>query len=153
MKKGLKIFIVIILLILLAGGIWVIFNNDNSKYTKKEYPIDGVSMSIKNGTLTNSGAVIILKNDSDIDVSYGNPYSIEIKKDGKWQKIENDLYFTLPAFSLKSKTSKEIEINWEVGYGKLEKGEYRLIKEFDYEKEKGNYVDFSVNVEFVLEDL
>lgn len=151
MKKGLKNIIIIILFVLITIIIWFVFNNDKSKYTKKEYPIDGVSMSIKDGTLTNTGATIILKNDSDIDVSYGNPYSIEIKKDGKWQKIENDLHFTLPAFSLKSKTSKEIEINWEVGYGKLEKGEYRLIKEFDYEKEKGNYVDFSVNVEFNIE--
>lgn len=147
MKKGLKIFIVIILLILLAGGIWLIFNKDYNE----EHIVEGVSMSIKNGTLTNSGAVIILKNDSDIDVSYGNPYSIQVKKKGKWQDIESDLSFTLPAFILKSKSSEEIKINWEYGYGKLEKGEYRIIKGFHYEKEKEVYVGFSVNVEFVLE--
>lgn len=147
MKKSLKILIIIILLILLTGGIWLIFNKDYNE----EHIVEGVSMEIKNGTLTNSGAVIILRNDSDIDVFYGNPYSIQVKKDGKWQDIESDLAFTLPAFSLKSKSSEEIRINWEYGYGKLEKGEYRITKGFHYEKEKEVYVGFSVNVEFVLE--
>jgi c-di-AMP phosphodiesterase-like protein len=151
MKKWLKNIAFILLLVLIAIIVWFAFNNENSKYEKKEYPIDGVSMSIKEGTLTNTGVTLILKNDSNIDVSYGNPYIIKIKKEDKWQNIENDLHFNLPAFSLKSKTSKEISLNWEIGYGKLEKGEYRIIKNFDYEKGKDRYESFSVYVEFSIE--
>lgn len=151
MKKGLKNIIIIILLILITIIIWFIFNSDNSKYVKKEYPIDGVSMNIKEGTLTNVGATIILKNDSDIQVSYGNPFSIEIKKDGEWKYMETDGSFTLPAFSLMPKTSKEIDINWKYVYGELSIGEYRLKKSFHYEKGKDNYVSFSVSVEFNIE--
>lgn len=150
MKKYLK-YLITILLIIATILIWVIFNNGINKCSKKEYPIEGVSIIIKEGTLTNTGATFILKNDSDIDVIYGNPYSIEVKKDDKWKKIDVELSFTLPAYTLKAKTSEEITINWEYGYGKLEKGEYRFIKGFSYEKVKDNYVDFSLKVEFNIE--
>lgn len=150
MKKIMNNLIIAILVILVFIIIWLIFNSDK-KYSKKEYPIAGVSMSIKDGTLTGTGATFILTNDSDIDVIYGNPYSIQIKEDGKWQEIDVDLSFTLPAYTLKAKTSEEITINWEYSYGKLKNGEYRIIKAFSYEKIKDNYVDFSLKVEFNIE--
>lgn len=39
-----------------------------------------VSISIKEGTLTNTGATLILTNNSDKEFQYGDPYEIEIKK-------------------------------------------------------------------------
>ena len=67
-----------------------------------------VVMTIKDGTLKNTGATLVLTNNSDKNFQYGNPYEIQIKKDGEWHKINVELTFTLPAFSLKSKESKEI---------------------------------------------
>jgi hypothetical protein len=43
-------------------------------------------MTIKEGTLTNKSATLVLTNNNDKNFQYGNPYEIEIKKDGKWQK-------------------------------------------------------------------
>lgn len=54
----------------------------------------------------------------------------------------------MPAFPLSSKESKEIELDWENGYGKLTEGTYRIIKEIDYEYEKEKYETFNVAVEF-----
>lgn len=110
-----------------------------------------VSMSIKDGTLTNTGATLVLTNNSNKNFQYGNPYEIEIKKDGEWHKISVELNFTLPAFSLKAKEAKEIELNWEIGYGKLSSGTYRIIKGIDYEKEEGNFETFNVAVEFTID--
>lgn len=110
-----------------------------------------VSLTIKDGTLKNTGATLILKNNSNKNFHYGNPYEIEIKKDGEWHKINVQLNFTLPAFSLASGETKEIELNWEDGYGKLSKGTYRIIKNIDYEYEEGKYEDFNVAVEFTIE--
>ena len=42
-----------------------------------------VIMTIKDKTLTNKGATIVLTNNSDKNFQYGNPYEIEIKKDGE----------------------------------------------------------------------
>ena len=151
MKKYLKHLIIAILLIVAIIIIWLIFNNDD--YGKKELSINGVSMSLKDETLASyTGATFILKNDNDIDMIYGDSYTIEVEKDGKWEKIDVKVDFNSIAYILKAKSSKEITINWENTYGKLELGKYRLIKNISYEKEKDNYVDFSVNAEFILYD-
>lgn len=150
MKNYLKYLIVAILLIILTIIIWLIFNNDNN--SKKEPSIEGVSLSVKEGTLSNTGATFILKNDGNIDMIYGDSYTIEVKKDGEWQELKTDMQFNDPAYNLKSRKSKEIEINWEYEYGKLDFGKYRLIKKISYEKEKDRYGSFYVNVEFTLYD-
>ena len=128
--------------------------------SKKEFDIgnksdikisqNDVTMTIKDGTLTNSGATLILTHNSDKNFQYGTSYEIEIKKDGEWHKINVELNFTMPAFQLSARENKEIEINWENGYGKLEKGTYRIIKEIDYEYEEGKYKSFNIAVEFTI---
>ena len=110
-----------------------------------------VIMTIKEGTLTNKSATLVLTNNSDKNFQYGNPYEIEIKKDGEWHKINVELNFDMPAFPLSSKESKEIELDWENGYGKLAKGTYRIIKGIDYEYEEQKYETFNVAVEFTIE--
>ena len=151
MKKNLKYLIIATLLIVAVIIIWLIFNKvDNGK---KEFSINDVSMSLKDETLASyTGATFILKNDNDIDMIYGDSYTIEVEKEGKWEKIDVKVDFNSIAYILKAKSSKEITINWENIYGKLEPGKYRLIKNISYEKEKDNYVDFSVNAEFILYD-
>ena len=109
-----------------------------------------VIMTIKEGTLTNKSATLVLTNNSDKNFQYGNTYEIEIKKDGEWHKINVELNFTLPAFHLLPKESKEIELNWENEYGKLSKGTYRIIKGINYEYEEGKYKSFNVAVEFII---
>ena len=109
-----------------------------------------VIMTIKEGTLTNKSATLILTNNSDKNFQYGTPYEIEIKKDGEWHKINVELNFTMPAFQLSARENKEIEINWENGYGILEKGTYRIIKGIDYEYEEGKYKSFNIAVEFTI---
>ncbi len=109
-----------------------------------------VIMTIKEGTLTNKSATLILTNNSDKNFQYGTSYGIEIKKDGEWHKINVELTSTVPAFQLSARENKEIEINWENGYGKLEKGTYRIIKGIDYEYEEGKYKSFNITVEFTI---
>lgn len=124
---------------------------DIGKESNIEIVEKGVSLTIKENTLTETGATLILKNDSDVDVEYGNPYEMEIKKDGEWYKINVELNFTLPAFILKSKETKELELNWENGYGKLASGDYRIIKSIDVEKSDGTFDTFYVSAEFTIE--
>ena len=109
-----------------------------------------VIMTIKEGTLTNKSATLVLTNNSDNNIQYGNPYKIEIKKDGEWHKINAELYFNLSLFQLSANESNEIDLDWENGYGKLAKGTYRIIKEIDYEYEEEKYETFNVVVEFTI---
>ncbi len=112
---------------------------------------ENVSLSIKDGTLKNTGATLVLTNNSDKNYQYGNPYEIEIKQDGVWHKINVELNFTLPSFDLKANETKEIDLKWKDGYGKLAKGTYRIIKGIDYEYEEGKYQSFNVAVEFNID--
>ena len=121
-------------------------NKSDIKISKND-----VTMTIKDGTLTNKSATLVLTNNSDKNFQYGNPYGIEIKKDGEWHKINVELEFDIPAFQLSAKESKEIKINWEIGYGKLAKGTYRIIKGIDYEVEEGKYETFNVAAEFTID--
>ena len=147
------------ILTILLCGVMVLGMNGFGKQ-KNEFDIgnksdikisqNDVIMTIKEGTLTNKNATLVLTNNSNKNFQYGNPYEIEIKKDGEWHKINVELYFDMPAFQLSAKESKEIELDWENGYGKLAKGTYRIIKGIDYEYEEGKYETFNVAVEFTI---
>lgn len=110
-----------------------------------------VSLTIKEGTLKNTGVTLVLKNSSNKLLRYDEVYEIEIKKDDKWHKINVELNFTLPSFDLKANETKEIDLKWADGYGKLAKGTYRIIKGIDYEYEEGKYQSFNVAVEFNID--
>lgn len=151
MKKILTILLCGIMVLGMAGcgkekNKFDIGNKSNIKISQND-----VIMTIKEGTLTNRSATIVLTNNSEKNFQYGNPYEIEIKKDGEWHKINIELYFDMPAFQLSAKESKEIELDWENGYGKLANGTYRIIKEIDYEYEEEKYETFNVAVEFTIE--
>lgn len=148
MKKSIKI-------ILLAGiilGIIVYFILKSNNHTLSDIKIteNNVSLSIKENTLTNTGATLILKNNSNTEIQYGNSYEIEIKHNKKWYKLDGEMYFTLPLFFLEPNKTVELEVNWEDGYKKLKKGTYRIIKEIKIEKENNTFDSFYIAAEFTI---
>ncbi len=112
-----------------------------------------VSLSIKEGTLKNTGATLILENNSNTSIVYGNPYWIENEENEEWFKVKtiNDLNFTLPEFGCYPNEKKEINIDWEYGYGKLSSGKYRIVKDVDFEYEDDTRKSFYVTAEFIIE--
>ena len=126
--------------------IWFRENIYDSKYIAFEqggpYTIfsNGVSLAVKLNTITNEGATFILKNHTDDEYWYGPEYHIEKKEDGKWKEIDtltgDPLTWNTIAYTLKANEEKELYIDWSIGYGKLESGEYRLIKNTFREKDR-----------------
>ena len=45
-------------------------------------------MSIKEGTLTNTGATLVLTNRTNLKYTYGESYDIEYMEDGGWIKVK-----------------------------------------------------------------
>ena len=116
-------------------------------------------LNIKINTLTNKGATFILKNNSDEEYSYGDPYIIEKFENSNWNEIKtltgdplswNDMLYTL-----KPNEEKEIKINWSLGYGELSSGKYRLVKNnfrknnSPYSKLYGVYAEFEIPVKVI----
>lgn len=145
------------ILTILIGGMMLIAltgcNNKNEFEVGEQSDIkivkNDIFLSIKEDTLKNTGVTLILKNNSNDKVQYGEPYEIEIKQNGVWHKIDVQIDFIMPIYDLDAKESTEIEIDWANEYGKLAKGEYRIIKSINVEKEE-TIESFNVATEFVI---
>lgn len=90
--------------------------------------LDNVEMSIKEGSLSNNGLTLIIKDTSKRNNIYGNDYYIEEFTNNRWNKVKtkNDLIFTSIGYRING--TKEFKINFEYNYGTLKKGHYRIIK-------------------------
>lgn len=144
MKRKYLIILIFCLIIIVLTSCKVMKDKYNIETIKRN-----VSISIVDNSLTARGVKLILKNNSNVDIHYGNPYEIEVNKNEKWQKLETELNFTLPLYSLKPKQQIELILDWENGYGKLENGKYRIIKKIDVKQDNDDKYDtFDVIVEF-----
>ena len=50
---------------------------------------DKLTLTLKEGSLSDSGAVFVLENKSDKVYTYGAEYDIEVKTDNGWEKVED----------------------------------------------------------------
>ena len=95
-------------------------------------PSETVTMAFKDkaNKVTNEDCTIILTNDTEYIFCYEAKYWVEGKKDEEWYefKTKNDAAWTANLFELRAGESKETQINWESIYGRLPKGEYRIVR-------------------------
>lgn len=91
-----------------------------------------VTITVKMDSISPSGATFILKNNTNKEYWYGAEYNIKKKVDGKWNDVKTltgePLTWTAIAYTLKAGEERELNIDWSFGYGKLEKGDYTLVK-------------------------
>lgn len=128
MKAYKKRFLIVVICIILFVVIVLLFDKNNNylnegKYVKENLA-ENVTMEIMDGTLTNTGAKVIITDVSNNDNTYGKDYSIEKYENNKWvelKKLENNVVTTMEGYKVN-------EVNWEKIYGSLTSGRYRLIK-------------------------
>ncbi len=139
------------------------FNQETTDYClKNEHKLDkdannlntvksNVVLELKSGTLKKTKASFILKNNSNVNITYGNEYKIEKKTADNWQELEGKLAFNLPAYNLKYMDSVELKLDWKNGYGSLDKGQYRLVKNVSVENVDGSKEEFDIYGEFNID--
>lgn len=139
-----KIWIIVGILIVVIGitaiSIWLIQSNK-----QRMNQVAGVSIKIKEGTLTNTGGTFIITDTTDKNYSYGEPFRIDKKENGKWREVPRvieDAFFNEPAYLPDENNQIIRKINWEWIYGKLQPGTYRFVT---------NASDKNISVEFVIE--
>ena len=103
---------------------------DLEKQVKDYYDKISVILTLDIESLTSNSARFIMENNTDIDYYYGPEYSIEKYEDYTWKTIEPKevLSWNAVVFTIKSNEKQEININWDIGYDKLEAGSYRIVK-------------------------
>lgn len=108
--------------------------------------LEGVSMVIKEGTLTRRGATIIITDNSGKDYTYGDEYRIDKYDDGKWEEleviVEGNYAWNSIGYYVDKNNKLELDVKWEWLYGRLDDGYYRIVKRV---KEKEFSVEFKIS--------
>ena len=120
---------------------------DNTSTIKEsDRKTENVKLEIKEGTLTNTGATVIITDKNENPYGWGVPYFIEIEEDGIWAELENLLDFAWIeiAYELDENGQYEQTINWENYYGELKPGNYRLGKNVYDNGYINFYVEFTI---------
>lgn len=145
MKK--ELLIKIILIVLIFGGlIYYLKSLNNAKVTlikdNNEYTLKNVTMNIKENTLTNSGATIIITDNNKVKYTYEEYYKLEKRIDHIWYELKpsGDVLFNEMGYLVDDNNELEMNIDWSKTYGNLTSGKYRIIKRI-YD---GEYKYFSV---------
>ena len=112
--------------------------------------VKGVSMTIKLGTLTKTGATVIITDTNKHKYDYGEEFRIDVKENNSWKELEraDGVAFNAIAYLVNENNKLELKQNWDRLYGELSKGEYRLVKNVcisDFCKDKKEF-----SVEFII---
>lgn len=99
--------------------------------TKEKEENKLIEMKIKYDTLTNENVTVIIENDTENDIEIKPNFDIEQNNNNVWIKLKKNECKTPLGYGIDKNNFMEIEINWTCEYGKLEKGNYRIIKYLD----------------------
>ena len=158
MKKVIILLCIILAIIIIIVGILYFKNNGLSflnSNIKNDVNIEengdvenasDISMVIKDGTLTPSGATVVLTN----SYGYDRWFRIDKEENGEWKEAEtinNNYSFTAEAYLTNGNSEVEIPIDWTDLYGTLENGKYRIVKRVFNNLNKEEYV----SVEFIID--
>ena len=138
----------IIAVVVIATICFIITIGKNNDTRIQEVSVDetgGVTMAIKEGTLTKSGVTILIQLTDEEEKNYGEWFRIDKKENGEWRGLETadeNYVFDAIGYILKPSKQSEEKIDWRELYGELERGEYRLVKNIS-----GKYI----GVEFTIE--
>lgn len=116
-------------------GEWTLVKTSETKDDVEKIELEDVTLSIKEGTLTKSGATFIITDLSDEENVYGEGYIIEKKIGEEWIELKpiiDNYGFNMIGYLVDENNTLELDHNWEWLYGKLDSGEYKLIKVIDY---------------------
>lgn len=133
MKKRVVIVVSVLVLFVVLLALLICFK---PKEIKNLNLAENIAMKIKDGSLTNTGATVIitdLSGNENLDL-ISKEFKIDYKKNNKWYKLESKIKNEVTVMTGENVVDNKDntytqEINWERYYGKLDKGHYRIVKE------------------------
>lgn len=133
MKKRVIIVLGVLVLLIVILALIICFK---PREVKDLNLAENIAMKIKDGSLTNTGATVIitdLSGNENLDL-ISKEFKIDYKKNEKWyrleSKIKNEVTVRTSDNTMENGDNAYTqEINWEKYYGKLDKGHYRIVKE------------------------
>lgn len=106
---------------------------------------ENITMEIKEGTLTKTGATIVITDLSGMNNTFSKEFRIDQKRGGKWYTLKDKSKNEVNVVAGQEENKKlEQELNWEKNYGTLSDGYYRIVKKINNK---------DIVVEFEMESL
>lgn len=116
--------------------------------------LDGVTMTVKEGSFSSTGLTAVFKNKSGKQCIYGEPFWLEKKIDGKWYIVPvsftGNYAFNSIGYDLAPGADREWTVDWAWLYGSLEAGEYRIVKNISDYRSPGDYTEYYLAAEFTV---
>lgn len=119
--------------------------------SKKGNTNDKLTLMLKEGSLSDSGAVFVLDNKSDKVYTYGAEYDIEVKTDSGWKKIEdsNNKEWILALYTIEPGKTNSFAVDFSECKNKMVSGKkYRVVKKLV--ENGGSNKGLSVSAEFQM---
>ena len=146
MKKNKIVSVVIVgmSLILFAGC----GQKLGDEFTEEVNTLEGAFLSVDENLASPVGITYTMENQTDKDLNYGQDYSLQKEKDGRWYQVEpkEPVAVTMELLWLPAGSRDTLELRWESSYGKLKSGHYRIVKNVS-DSESGYYLagEFEIN--------
>ena len=112
---------------------------------------DKLTLTLKEGSLSDSGAVFVLENKSDKVYTYGAEYDIEVKTDNGWEKVEDsrNKKWTQVLYVSEPNKTNNIAVDFSELKTKLVSGKhYRVVKRLI--EDVGGNKEYYLNAEFQM---
>ena len=95
---------------------------------------------------------VVWKNDTDKDLTFGNPFTIQKLVGNEWKAIGNqEAVFTSIGYRVASHSEMKHSYNVRLYSDKLEKGTYRIVTDFLNVLSPGNYNGYQLTANFTVE--
>ena len=133
------------------GGTGIDIRYDDLEAFINDRPIH---MTLKEGTLSPTGATFVLQNLTENEYIYGQPYSLQRKTDGGWVDLKMIIVnysFTGEGLMLGAKDTQEVVVDWEWLFGALPRGDYRFSKEASFIRAPGDYDTYPLYESFTID--
>ncbi|NLO20807.1 MAG: hypothetical protein GX119_02250 [Syntrophomonadaceae bacterium] len=175
MKKHLNLFLCLVISLILLGGCTNYEDSDqgpaktqaetgSSSSTEARPGIvtiydtvnnfEGVTMRVKEGSVTANGLSVIFSNKSSHECIYGEHFGLEKKTTGSWYQIpvviDGNYGFNHIGYPLAPGENAELAVDWEWLYASLAPGDYRIIKDIADFRATGDYDKYYLAAEFTI---
>ena len=126
-------FLIAVLIVLLVSC--ASKQDDNKADIIKEKPTIDVNIKIIEGTLADNECKLRIYNKGNETIGFGTKYILMIKNNEIWSELDCKDDWTGEMYFVEAGKTEEVNINFEEHYGKLQRGEYKLLKEIFAESE------------------
>ena len=126
-----KIFLVLVLLFLFAGC-RAAEEKENPELVESNTSLSttsDITLAVKEGSITDTGLILLITNETSDTFTYGCEYGLEVKQDDQWYRLKIKVAVPAMAMILSEGpgNTDEFHVHW--NKGDVSEGSYRIVKD------------------------